>query len=141
MVSIACCLAACGSTAGDAEQEIRAWLDSGQQAAEEKDRRTLVSMISPDYADRQGNDRAAIEKLLIYYFLRQNNITLLTRVEDLQVFDNTAAEVRMTVGMAGSDASALGFSAEAYRFLLELERDDDDWLLVAARWARLNEDL
>jgi hypothetical protein len=31
----------------------------------------------------------------------------------------------------------LGFSADAYRFEMELARDGDDWLLISGRWGEV----
>ena len=41
--------------------------------------------------------------------------------------------------MASTNGNRLGFSADAYRFEMELERDGDDWLLISARWGGLGE--
>jgi hypothetical protein len=98
-------------------------------------------MISPAYADARGSDRGDIENILRAYFFRQNSISLLTRIEEIRVYGDSAAEIELTVGMAGQNDSVLGFSADAYRFQLELERDGDDWLLISARWGELGEEL
>ena len=135
------CLAGCGGSPQDAEAEIRTWLKVGEQAAEEKDRRALMKMVSSAYSDSRGNDRTAIEAMLRFYFLRQSSVALLTKVDSLEVFDNTAAEVQLTVGMAGGNDSVMGFSADAYRFALELELIGDEWQLISARWGRLGEDI
>ena len=135
------CLAGCGGSPQDAEAEIRSWLADGEAAAEDKDRRALMKMVSAGYSDSRGNDRAAIENMLRFYFLRQNTVALLSKIDSLEVYDGTAAEVRMTVGMAGSNNAPLGFSADAYRFALELELIDDEWQLTSARWGRLGEDI
>ena len=134
-------LAACGGAPGSAEDEIRAWVDRGHEAAETKDRGELVEMISPTYADGRGNSRDDIENLFRYYFLRSNKVGLLVSVDDIEVFDETAAEVMLTVGMGATTDSALGFNADAYHFALELENDGDDWLLVSGRWSELGNEL
>lgn len=130
-------VSACGEPSGSSEEQIRAWLQAGQHAVETRDRSQLMDMISDRYSDRQGNDRASVGALLRAIFLRQQSIKLLTRVESLQVFDDSAAEVTMTVGMAGSNNSRLGFSADAKRFVLELERSGGEWQLIAAQWGEL----
>ena len=116
-------------------------MDRGEEAAEAKQRRELIDMISPAYMDTRGSDRGDIENLLRVYFFRQNNITLLTKIEEIRVYGDSAAEVELTVGMAGQNDAVLGFSADAYRFQLELEREGDDWLLISARWGELGEEL
>ncbi|MEM6513638.1 MAG: hypothetical protein AAF660_11540 [Pseudomonadota bacterium] len=134
-------LAACGGTASDSEEQIRAWLAAGEQAAEDKDRGALMDMVSSSYTDVEGNDKRAIGNMLRYLFLRQNQVALITRIESLDVYDGTAAEVTMTVGMAGSRSGQLGFSADAYRFVFELELKGSEWQLISARWGALGESL
>lgn len=134
-------LAACGEPAGSPEDAVRAWVDKGVEFAKEKNRRGLVQMISPDYTDARGNDRDAIEDMFRFYFLRANDIALLTRVEGLTVHGDTAADLLLSVGMAGTTDGVLGFNADAYRFEMELEREGDDWLLIGARWGELGEEL
>ena len=41
--------------------------------------------------------------------------------------------------MAGTHDGTFGFSAEAFRFEMEFELDDE-WLLTSARWGELGED-
>ena len=74
-------------------------------------------------------------------FLRQNRIALLPKIEDITIYDDTAGKIVMTVGMAGTNDGVLGFSADAYRFALELEKDADEWQLISARWGELGDEL
>lgn len=134
-------LSACGGAAEGPEEAVRSWAREGQEAAEAKDRRALVDMISPAYTDARGNSRDDIENMFRFYFLRQHKVALITRIEELQVYDDTAAMLVLTVGMAGTSDSVLGFSADAYRFEMELEQQDDQWLLTSARWGEFGGDL
>lgn len=113
----------------------------GQELAEAKDRRGLVDMISPAYADARGNSRDDIENLFRLYFLRQNNIQLITSIDDVRVIGDSAAELELTVGMAATNEGVLGFSADAYKFEMELVRDSDDWLLISGRWGEVGGDI
>ncbi|MEM9209609.1 MAG: hypothetical protein AAGA61_10195, partial [Pseudomonadota bacterium] len=67
-------------------------------------------------------------------------VVLLSNIETIEIFGDTAAEVSLTVGMAGS-SGGLNLSADAWRFELELERRDGDWLLIGARYGALGEEL
>ena len=134
-------VAGCGEPASAPEQELREWIATGIEAAESKERRRLMKMISTSYTDARGNEHGDIENLLRVYFLRQNNITLLPKIEEITVYDETAGKVLLTVGMAGTNDGVLGFSADAYRFALELEKDSDDWRLISARWGELGNEL
>jgi len=130
-------LAACGDPATEPEEELRAWVAAGVEAAENKERRELMSMISPAYADARGKEKGDIENKLRVYFLRQHSIALLPKIDEITLYDDTAARVEMTMGLAGTNDGVLGFSADAYRFELELEKDGDEWQLISARWGEL----
>jgi hypothetical protein len=132
---------ACSGPDESPEDAIRAWVRDGHLAAEAKDRRTLLDMISPAYADARGNSRDDIGNLMRFYFLRQDKVVLIARVDEIEVFEDSAAKLVLQVGMAGSNDNVLGFSADAYRFEMELEQDGSDWLLIAARWGGLREDV
>ena len=134
-------LAGCSEPVSAPEEELRAWVADGMEAAREKERRRLVDMISSSYADARGNERGDIENLLRVYFLRMSNIQLLSTIEEITVYDDTAAKILMTIGMAGTHDGVLGFSADAYRFEFELEKESDDWQLIAARWGELGDEL
>jgi len=132
-------IVACGPADPDAspEDELRAWVARGEIAAEEKDRGGLLDMISEDYADSRGNDFEQIGNLLRVYFFRQDSIALPTSIDDISVMGETAAVVNITVGMVGTRNSRLGLNVDAYRFEFELEKVDDEWLLIGARWGEL----
>ncbi len=140
-VCLAAALIACGDTSDSPEDAVRAWIAKGEIAVEEKNRSELLDMISDGYADARGNDREQLGDLLRLYFFRQNNIALITSVESIELLGNTAATVMVTIGMAGTQNSALGISADAYKFEFEMTRPDDEWLLIGARWAELGKDL
>jgi len=140
-VLLICCavllVVACGGPAEGPEAQVRAWIAAGVDAAEARQRGDLVDMISPAYADARGHRRDDIENMLRYYFFRAQTVSLLPRVEDVRIVADGIAEVDLTVGMAGATDSALGYSADAYRFELELAHDGDDWRLISARWGEL----
>ena len=134
-------LFACGDAPTPPEEALRAWVAAGQQRAEAKDRSGLMDMVSSDYADARGNDRDAIEQLFMLYFLRANNIKLLTSIEDVRVFSDSAGEIDLQVVMAATHGGVLGFSGDIYNFELELVRDGDDWRLIAGRWGAAGEEM
>jgi hypothetical protein len=134
-------LCACGGPGTGPEAELRDWVERGVAAAEGKKRRELVGMISPAYADARGYDRDHVENILRAYFLRMNTVELLTSIDEISVIDDTAAELLITAGMAGTHDGVVGFSADAYQFALELEKDGSDWELISARWGQLGKEL
>ena len=134
-------LAACGAPSAGPEDALRQWVADAEAAAEDLDRRGLVDMVSENYADGRGNDRDAVNKLLRLYFLRPKSVVLVMKIDKLTVIDETAAEILVTAAGVGTTTRALGVNADAYQFSLELEKDDDDWLLLGARWGELGQAL
>ena len=134
-------LCACGGSATGPEAELRDWVQRGVAAAEGKKRRELAGMMSSAYVDARGYDRDHVENMLRAYFLRMNTIKLATSIDEISVIDGSAAEVLITVGMAGTHDGVLGFSADAYQFALELEKGGSDWKLISARWGELGKEL
>jgi len=134
-------LVACGDEPGDPESEIRAWVDAMVRAAEDKARGDIMDGISKAYVDARGQSRDDIGNLLRLYFLRQNTVSLWSKIDEVTVIDGTAAEVSISVGMAATNDRALGISADAYRFELELEHDGNEWQLLSARWGQLGSQL
>lgn len=139
--SIVLFVAACGSDPESPEQAIRSWLEAGEAAAEARDRAALMDMVSPAYSDPRGNERADIDALLRFYFLRQEEVLLSVHVNDIVMHADTAASVTITVGMLGVRGRMQSLAADAYQFEFEIQREGDDWLLIAARWSPLGDPL
>jgi hypothetical protein len=133
----------CGPAAGTPEEQLRQWVGAVEAAAENKARGEILDLIAPSYNDARGHSREDIEKRLMLYFLREQRIALVTSIDDIRIEGGTAASLTVMVGMAGtSDSAALGLSADAYRFELELEATESpasyrDWQLLSARWGEL----
>ncbi len=134
-------LVACGGPSDGPEAEVRSWIERGAAAAEAKQRDTLMEMISPAYTDARGYDRARIGDTLRFYFLRMNAIELIMSIDEINVIGDSAAQARVSVGMAGRHDGVLGFSADAYQFAFELEKGGSDWSLISARWGELGKEL
>lgn len=141
VVAVLTLLAACGEPPPAPEEAVRQWVGQAELAAEERDRPALMNLISPSYEDARGNARADLDRLFRLYFLRQNNITLLVDIEDIQIHGEDFADVTLTVGMAATNQSVLGFSADAWRFEMQLRAEDGEWLLLTARWGELGSEL
>jgi len=132
-------LASCGGGAGEPEAELRAWVAAMEHAAEDRDRAAMLDRISERYGDARGNNREDIGDTLRLYFLRQQTVAIVSSIDEITVYDDTAANVKLTAGMAGKEAGLSGLRADAYRFDLELENTDGEWLLIGARWGELGQ--
>ena len=134
-------LVGCGDTPSEPKAELRAWVEAGIASIEAKERRAAVGMVSDAYVDGRGNERSDLNAILRVYFHRMNNIKLLPKIEEITIYDDTAAQLVLTVGMAGTNDGILGFSADAYRFELEVEKHGSDWRLISARWGEIGGEL
>lgn len=132
-------MVACGGEPSGPEAKLEAWLDDVHAAAEAKDRGAIMERISPAYVDGRGNSRTDIGNLLRLYFLRANHVEFVPAIDEIRILAGTAAEVSLTVAMAGTNVGRFGIQADAYRFELELEMTDDEWRLISAKWAAVGQ--
>ena len=132
---------ACGESGIGPEEELRMWITDMELAAEDKDRSAMLDKISEGYADARGNNRKDIGDTLLIYFLRQQSVAFVSTINAIRMSGDTAAEMMVTVAMAGTNEGAFGLSADAYKFELELESVDSEWFLIGAKWGELGHDL
>lgn len=120
------------------EQRVRQFLDRAEQAAEQKDMRTLRGSVSEHYSDADGRDRRMIEGILRLYVLRHESIHLLTRIESIEFPKPSEAHVSIYVAMAArpiaNAAQLAAFRADLYRFDLVLAEEDSQWRVQQADW-------
>ena len=123
------------------EEAVRQWVQEAEDAIEARERGVLEDMIAAGYADARGNEKADIVQMLRVWFLRSSNVVLVSKIDEVTVFDDSAAIVLLTAATAGTGQGMFGLDADALRFELELEATGDEWLLIGARWGRPGEDL
>jgi len=78
-------VAGCGPAPGTPEEQLRAWVAAVETAAEEKQRAPIMDLIAASYNDGRGNARQDIEQLLRLYFLHQDQIEILTSIDEIEV--------------------------------------------------------
>lgn len=118
------------------DQQVRAVIESMEVAAEQRDVGELMEHISANYRDGQGQDRAEASRYARGYFVVNQSVHLLTRIESLEFPAPDEARVKLQVGMAGraGEQGAAGLTADLYDFDLVLIREGDDWKLSYADW-------
>jgi hypothetical protein len=130
-------VAGCGTS--DPEAQIRARLAEAEAAAEARDVGSFGDLIGDGYRDRQGYDRAELIRMLRGFFLANQRVEIVSRVDEVTLEGADAARVVLHAGMLGqrSGADALaGIDAHLYRFELELVNEGGDWRVIGAQWAR-----
>lgn len=118
------------------EQQVRSVIASMEQAAEDRDVGDLMKHVSAAYRDSQGQDRAEASRYARGYFIANQSIHLLTRIESVEFPSPDEARVQMQVGMAGRGGvqGAGGLSADLYDFDVALVREDGEWKVSFADW-------
>ena len=140
LVCLACSfllMQSCSDNAESPQDEIRAYIKSGVEAAENRDSDSLAELMHANYSDQRGYNRKQLTGLLRAYFFRHKNIHLFTKIDEIELLAENEAIVRIHVAMAGSviaDVDALSaLRARIYRFELQLTKQDE-WLLRHAVW-------
>jgi hypothetical protein len=135
---IAGLLAGCGD-AESPEQQVRKVIDAIEVAAEQRDVSDLMQHVSKNYRDGNGDGPDEASRYVRGYFIANQSIHLLTRVEEIQFLSSDEARANVLVGMVGREAAASGswdLAADLYEFDVALLREDGDWKVTYARWNR-----
>ena len=138
---LACALAvlATGCAADDPEAEVRALLAAAEAAAEARDVGFFGGVLAESYRDARGNDRDAMLRTLRGYFIANQRIEIVSRVDEIVIEGEGAARAVVHAGMLGrrTDAPLIdGIDADLYRFELELVNAGGDWQVVGADFRR-----
>lgn len=131
-------LTACGD-ANSPEQQVRQVIDEMETAAESRDVGDLVRHLSAEYRDENGMSPGEAARYARGYFLANQSIHLLTRIEQIEFPLPDEARARVLVGMVGRDTDAAGdwdLVADLYEFKLALRQEDGQWKVSFAEWSR-----
>lgn len=119
------------------EAEVRSLIERVERAAQERDARGVLVEISPVYRDAYGHSREDVARLLRGYFLANQSISLLTRIEALDFPADDEARVTVLVAMLGRGADAAhawDMNADLHRFEATIVREGGKWQITWARW-------
>ena len=122
-------LAGCGRESD--EERIRAVVRAAEQAVEERDTSDAMQLVSDDYADSQGFDKAQLQSYLRAYFLTHPKIELLVHTGDVEIETATRARARIEVAMVGARSNANGDSAS---FTADMQALNVDFRLQDSQW-------
>ncbi len=130
-------VASCG--ANDQEAEIRALLAAAEEAAEQRDVGFFGEALGAAYHDARGNDRDRLLRSIRGYFIANQRIEIVSRVDEIVLEGTDAARAIVHAGLVGQRAGAAlidGVEADLYRFELELVNDGGDWRIIGADYRR-----
>lgn len=108
--------------------------------AEKKDLPGLIALLTHDYADFEGRDRAATEALVAEHFRRRYGIVvhlLHTKVGDIRPEGAASVETDAVLSSGGAEIlrKIVRFAGEFYRFKLDLRKTPNGWRVRRAEWA------
>jgi hypothetical protein len=138
-LSVLLALGAAGCGAGNPQAEIRALLEAAEEAAEARDAGFFGALIADAYRDARGHDRDELLRTIRGYFVANQRIEIVSRIEQVTLEGADAARAVVHAGMLGRRTGAAlleGVDADLYRFELELVNDGGDWRIIGAEWGR-----
>ncbi len=134
---IAVVVAGCGTT--DPEAEIREVLAATAEAAEARDVGFFGELVGAAYRDSRGQDRTELLRTLRGYFVANQRIEIVSRVDEVTLEGADAARAVVHAGLLGQRSGAEllgGVDADLYRFELELVNDNGQWRVIGADVSR-----
>ncbi len=130
-------LASCAGP--DEEARVRAAVGEVVRAAEKRDLDGVMTRTAPGYADFEGRDKAAAERLVRSYFERYRGIVIHGLGSEV-VLEAAAGEAAVRLDVVLTNAAAEVFkrlaatSIALYRFRLRLRKESGRWLVAYAEW-------
>ena len=126
------------------QDRVRNVVQAVQKSVENKDLKTVLSHLSEQYRDQQGNDRESVKGLLLYYFLQHQNISVVLTNLDISIYGSSAAARFQAIlsGRTGTGAgTVLPEAVNAFRFEVGFTRESDAWKVTNAKWERFGDPL
>jgi hypothetical protein len=119
------------------EAQVRGVIAAIETAAEARDVGDVMAHVSSQFTDSYGRDGRQLAQYVRGYFIANQSIHLLTRIDGIEFPTQDEARVKVTVGMLGRDAAdAWDLAAEIREIDVTLMREDGQWRVTYARWAR-----
>ena len=137
-ILLTCLLAGCADDQS-AEELFRQTLAEMEEAAQQRDIDALMDHVSPDYQDSDGRTREDIRKIAQIHFLRNRKLHIYKHVTQLDMVDETFAEVVVLVAIAGQPIKSVDSLANLRAELMQFKftfQFDDRWLMQSAEWSR-----
>lgn len=131
-------VAAC-SKPDSPETQVREVISRMEIAAEARDVGDFMESIAKDFRGRSGEGPEELRRYVQGYFIANQSIHLLSRIESIEFPHPDEARVRVTVGMAGREAGAAdawNLATDIQTFDAALRQEDDEWKVIYADRAR-----
>jgi len=124
------------------QEKVKKVIETVQKAAEEKEIKKITGSISKTYSDSQGNNHAALHRMLIGYFYQFPKIAVYISNLTITVQNETAtARFEAVLTSKGADPSPaiLPESLGVYSFDVQFRKESGEWAVVSAQWERIGD--
>src|SRR4051812_14418840 len=88
------------------EAQVRKTLNSMEAAAEDRDVGDVMEWVSPEFRSRYGGNSDELRQYLYGFFIANQSIHLLTRINSLEFPSSDEARANVTVAMTTREAEA-----------------------------------
>jgi hypothetical protein len=131
-----CVAAAACSKPPVAEDEVRAMFAAAERAAEARDVGAVLDLVSEEYSDGAGRSRMDLRNLVRGWFVLHPEVSVVTRVDAIEIQSAEHASATLTVGMLGRRGAPedLELAADLQTIDLVLRRDGGEWRVTRADW-------
>lgn len=119
------------------EAQIRRVVDQMEAAAEQRDVGDLMGWVADDFRDAYGQGAPELARYIRGYFLANQSIHLLTRINQIDWPLPDEAHARITVAVVGREADAAtawALAADLHELEVTLRQADGAWKVTYAAW-------
>lgn len=114
------------------EVQIQEKMAQLQEAIEKKDRSGFMAEIDEQYQDQLGNNRKALQRMLMGFFLRYKDISIFVSGSEIEV-TQIRAEGRSQVVVTGGEG-IIPDNARHYQVYSCWNKHGGEWLLSCLEW-------
>lgn len=133
-------LHACNNSQHDTpEQQIRKVLSSIEQGIEERSLSQVIDHIDDDYKDHHGRIKQDIKRYVQLQILRNQNITVFTRIKSIEIEDIYASvELSAATAARGVDLNieANRLKADSHKASIVFKNNSEGWQITSSSWQR-----
>ena len=116
------------------EQLLNTALDGLISAVENRQRSEVRQYLAKDFLAQRKQGRAEAERIMLFYFHQNQNISVYRIQQDVQI-NKDRAEVTLMVMITGS-GGLLPERGSQYQVEMLWRKQDDAWLLANVNWER-----
>jgi hypothetical protein len=131
-------LGSCGRS-DSPQTQIRRAIDAMETAAESRDVGDVLAFVSTEFRDQYGEGRDELSRYLRAYFIANQSLHLLTRINSIELPAADEARVKVTVGTVSREADATAawnLAVDVHDFDVTMRKEGQEWNVTFVKWQR-----